>query len=43
LLNNRFGGDSSLFGDPEQGWNALDARGADGLRGTTERRRVMAE
>lgn len=43
LLNNRFGGDSSLFGDPEQGWNTLDARGADGLRGTTERRRVMAK
>lgn len=43
LLNNKFGGDSSLFEDPEQGWNALDARGADGLRGTTERRRIMAE
>ena len=43
LLNNKFGEDSSLFGDPEQGWNTLDARGANGLRGTTERRRVMAE
>lgn len=43
LLNNRFGGDSSLFGDSEQGWNALDVRDEKtGLRGTAKRREAMA-
>lgn len=42
-LLNLYGGDSSIFSDSEQGWNSLDARGNDGLRGTKERRRVMAE
>ena len=42
LLNNRFGGDSSLFGDSEQGWNTLDARDEKtGLRGTAKRREAM--
>ena len=43
LLNNRFGGDSSLFSDTEQGWNTLDARDEKtGLRGTAKRREAMA-
>lgn len=42
-LLNLYGGDSSIFSDSEQGWNSLDTRGNDGLRGTKERRRVMAE
>ena len=42
-LLNLYGGDSSIFSDSEQGWNSLDARGNDGLRGTKERRRVMAK
>jgi hypothetical protein len=42
-LLNLYGGDASIFENPEQGWNSLDARGANGFRGTKERRRVMAE
>jgi len=30
-----------LFLDPEQGWDAQDVRGANGLRGTTERKKAM--
>lgn len=36
-----YGNNKELFADPEQGWNALDARGADGLRATTHRREAM--
>ena len=43
LLNNYYGGNSTLFEDPEQGWNALDARGSNGLRGTDKRRERMIE
>ena len=42
-LLNLYGGNRDIFTSPEQGWNTLDARGANGLRGTTERRKVMAE
>ena len=42
-LLNLYGGRKEIFEDSEQGWNSLDARGADGFRGTKERRRVMAE
>ena len=42
-LLNLYGGDKDVFLSPEQGWNTLDPRGNDGLRGTKERRRVMAE
>lgn len=45
ILNGRYGGEGegnkALFLDPEQGWDAQDARGADGLRGTTKRREAM--
>ena len=43
LLNNYYGGNSTLFEDPEQGWNALDVRGSNGLRGTDKRRERMIE
>ena len=43
LLNNYYGGNSSLFADSEQGWNSLDARGSNGLRGTDKRRERMIE
>lgn len=42
-LLNLYGGNPEIFRNSEQGWNSLDARGADGFRGTKERRRVMAE
>lgn len=42
LLNNKYGGDPTLFENSETGWNTLDARGENGLRGTTERRKAMA-
>lgn len=43
LLNNYYGGRSELFSDSEQGWNALDERGSNGLRGTDKRRARMIE
>ena len=42
-LLNLYGGDPKIFGDSEQGWNSLDARGANGLRGTEKRKKKMAE
>lgn len=36
-----YGNNSKLFEDSEQGWNAQDARGADGLRGTKNRKAAM--
>jgi len=36
-----YGNNSKLFEDSEQGWNSQDARGADGLRGTKNRRAAM--
>jgi hypothetical protein len=36
-----YGNNSELFKDSEQGWDAQDARGADGLRGTEKRRAAM--
>lgn len=43
ILNGRYGGEGNqaLFLDPEQGWDAQDARGADGLRGTKNRKVAM--
>lgn len=35
---NEYGGQQALFRDPEYGWNALDPRGANGLRGIDKRR-----
>lgn len=43
LLNNYYGGNQTLFEDPEQGWNSLDARGSNGLRGIDKRRERMIE
>lgn len=43
LLNNYYGGNQTLFEDSEQGWNSLDARGSNGLRGTDKRRERMIE
>jgi hypothetical protein len=37
----RYGNNSELFKDSEQGWDAQDTRGADGLRGTEKRRAAM--
>ena len=37
----RYGNNSELFKDSEQGWDAQDARGANGLRGTEKRRAAM--
>ena len=42
-LLNLYGGDPKIFGDSEQGWNSLDARGANGLRGTSKRKEEMAK
>ena len=42
-LLNLYGGNSKLFEDSEQGWNTLDARGENGLRGTSKRREEMAK
>ena len=42
-LLNLYGGDPKIFGDSEQGWNSLDARGANGLRGTEKRKEEMAK
>ena len=42
-LLNLYGGDPKIFGDSEQGWNSLDARGTNGLRGTEKRKKKMAE
>lgn len=36
-----YGNNSELFKDSEQGWDAQDVRGADGLRGTKNRRAAM--
>ena len=36
-----YGNNSELFKDSEQGWDAQDARGANGLRGTEKRRAAM--
>lgn len=36
-----YGNNSELFKDSEQGWDAQDARGADGLRGTKNRKDAM--
>ena len=36
-----YGNNSELFKDSEQGWDAQDARGADGLRGTKNRKTAM--
>jgi hypothetical protein len=36
-----YGNNEKLFADSEQGWNAQDARGADGLRGTQNRKIAM--
>lgn len=36
-----YGNNENLFKDSEQGWDAQDARGADGLRGTAKRREAM--
>ena len=36
-----YGNNSELFKDSEQGWDAQDARGADGLRGTKNRKAAM--
>lgn len=41
LVNNRYGGNPNLFADSEEGWNSLDARGENGLRGNAERRKAM--
>lgn len=43
ILNGRYGGEGNqaLFLDPEQGWDAQDVRGANGLRGTEKRRAAM--
>lgn len=41
ILSNRFGNNEEIFKDSEQGWGALDARGTNGLRGTSERRKAM--
>ena len=35
---NEYGGQQALFRDPEYGWNALDPRGNNGLRGIDKRR-----
>ena len=42
-LLNLYGGDKKIFENSEQGWNSLDARGADGLRGTSKRKEEMAK
>ena len=42
-LLNLYGGNSKLFEDSEQGWNTLDTRGENGLRGTSERKKEMAK
>lgn len=36
-----YGNNSELFADSEQGWDAQDARGTDGLRGTKNRKAAM--
>ena len=36
-----YGNSGEIFADPEQGWDAQDARGSNGLRATTNRRRAM--
>lgn len=41
LVNNKYGGNPNLFADSEEGWNSLDARGENGLRGNAERRKAM--
>jgi hypothetical protein len=41
ILSNRFGNSKEIFQDSEQGWDAQDTRGADGLRGTEKRRKAM--
>lgn len=43
ILNGRYGGveNQTLFLDPEQGWDAQDVRGANGLRGTEKRKAAM--
>ena len=35
---NEYGGQQALFSDPETGWNSLDPRGDNGLRGIDKRR-----
>jgi hypothetical protein len=42
-LLNLYGGRSEIFADPEQGWDSLDARDANGFRGTEKRKAAMAE
>ena len=36
-----YGNSGEIFADPEQGWDAQDARGSNGLRGTEKRRAAM--
>ena len=36
-----YGNNAELFADSEQGWDAQDARGSNGLRGTEKRRAAM--
>jgi hypothetical protein len=36
-----YGNNSELFEDSEQGWDAQDVRGANGLRGTKKRKAAM--
>ena len=38
-----YAGDTKLFADSEQGWDAQDKRGDNGLRLTTERRKAMQQ
>lgn len=41
LIRNNYGGNESLFADPEQGWSSLDPQGTNGLRGTSKRKEAM--
>jgi hypothetical protein len=43
LLDNLYGGKQELFVNPDTGWNSLDERGANGLRGTKNRKDVMSK
>lgn len=36
-----YGNSGEIFADPEQGWDAQDVRGSNGLRGTEKRRAAM--
>ena len=43
LINNRYGGNQNLFADSEEGWNSLDVRGKNGLRGIDKRKEAMIQ